>query len=113
MSPRSGRERVQDILDAIAEIQSFVAGLSRDQFLCDAKTLKAVAANLIIIGEASRHLPETLIQAHPNIPWPLMRGMRNRIVHGYFQIDAAIVWDTCQMDLAPLVEPLTKILEST
>jgi uncharacterized protein with HEPN domain len=109
-APRSGRERIQDILEAIAEIQIFVGSQSRSQFLSDAKTLKAVVADLIIIGEAARHVPEDVVQTHLHIPWPLMRGMRNRIVHGYFQVDAAIVWDTCQSDLAPLLEPLKKIL---
>jgi uncharacterized protein with HEPN domain len=111
VSHRSGRDRIQDILEAIAEIQSFVGGLSREQFLGDAKTIKAVVANLIIIGEAARHVPETVIQAHAEIPWQLMRGMRNRIVHGYYQVDATIVWDTCQGDLTPLVEPLRRILQ--
>lgn len=110
MSPRTGRERIQDILDAIAEIQSFVAGLDREQFLSDPKTLKAVVADLVIIGEAARHLSDELIEAHPGIPWPLMRGMRNRIVHDYFQIDATIVWETCRSDLVSLIEPLQKIL---
>src|SRR5438876_230364 len=112
VSPRSGRERIQDILDAVAEIQKFISGLSRAQFLSDAKTLKAVVADLIIIGEAARHIPDDVIQAHPQIPWPLMRGMRNRVVHGYFQVDAAIVWDTCQSDLPSIIEPLRKVLES-
>ena len=112
MSPRSGRERIQDILDAIAEIQTFVSGLSRAEFLGDAKTLKAVVANLVIIGEAARHVPDDVIQAHPDVPWPLMRGMRNRIIHAYYQVDATIVWDTCQSDLAPLMEPLQRILAS-
>jgi uncharacterized protein with HEPN domain len=110
VSPRSGRESIEDILDAIAEIQTFIGGLSRTQFLSDAKTLKAVVANLVIIGEAARHIPEDVVQAHPEVPWPLMRGMRNRIVHRYYQVDASIVWDTCQDDLTPLVEPLKKIL---
>jgi len=112
VSPRSGRERIQDILDAIAEVQTFLGGEDEASLVNDAKTLKAVVANLIIIGEAARHLPDELIQAHPHIPWPLMRGMRNRIVHGYFQIDASIVWATCRNDLTPLVAPLIKILAS-
>lgn len=110
MSPRSGRERIQDILDAVTEIQTFVAGMTRDQFLGDARTLKAVVADLVIIGEAARHVPDDVIQAHGDLPWPLMRGMRNRIVHGYYQVDVAIVWDTCQSDLTSLIEPLNKIL---
>lgn len=110
MSHRRWQERVQDILDAVAEIQAFVAGLTRDGFLADTRTVKAVAADLMIIGEAARHVPDAVVQAHPEIPWELMRGMRNRIVHGYFQVDPMIVWDTCQNDLAPLVEPLRTLL---
>jgi uncharacterized protein with HEPN domain len=97
-------------LDAIAEIQTFVAGLDRAKFLADAKTVKAVVADLVIIGEAARHVPDDQVAAHPEIPWPLMRGMRNRIVHGYYQVDANVVWDTCENDLTPLVEPLRKLL---
>jgi len=112
VSPRSGLERVQDILDAIAEIQTFVRDVTQAEFLSDPKTIKAVVADLIMIGEAARHRPDTIIRAHPNIPWPLIRGMRNRIVHAYFQIDAAIVWETCQTDLTPLVRPLQDIRDS-
>jgi uncharacterized protein with HEPN domain len=110
VSLRSWQERIQDILDAVDEIETFVAGMSRDEFLSDAKTIKAVAANLTIIGEAARHVPDTVFQAHPEIPWPLMTGMRNRIVHGYYQVDSVIVWDTCQSDLPSLIENLKKLL---
>ncbi len=111
MSPRTWQDRIQDILDAVDEIQTFVAGLSRAQFLSDPKTIKAVAANLTIIGEAARHVPEAIVQVHSEIPWPLMTGMRNRIVHGYYQVDPIIVWDTCQNDLAALTAALPKLLE--
>jgi uncharacterized protein with HEPN domain len=97
-------------LDAIAEIQTFLAGLNRDQFLADPKTIKAVAADLTTLGEAARHVPEAVVQAHPEIPWPLMSGMRNRIVHGYYQVDPVIVWNTCQNDLAPLAAALPALL---
>jgi uncharacterized protein with HEPN domain len=90
----------------------FVGSSSREAFLQDPKTLKAVVADLIIIGEAARHIPNHLIHAHPEIPWELMCGMRNRIVHGYFQVDSTIVWETCQNDLPSLVVPLTQILHT-
>lgn len=57
MSPRKWPRRVEDILDAIEEIQSFVQGMSYEQFQSDPKTLKAVAADLIVIGEAAGHIP--------------------------------------------------------
>jgi uncharacterized protein with HEPN domain len=113
VSARTWQERVQDILAAIAEIQTFIAGLSRDQFLADAKTIKAVVADLTIIGEAARHVPGAVAQAHPAIPWALMTGMRHRIVHGYYQVDPVIVWDTCQNDLGPLIQPLQQLLQQT
>ena len=83
------------------------------EFLADAKTVKAVAADLTIVGEAARHVPDAVVQAHPEIPWALMRGMRNRIVHGYYQVDPVIVWDTCQNDLPALIDPLKKLLALT
>jgi uncharacterized protein with HEPN domain len=104
------QQRVQDILDAIAEIQVFVADMDRDQFLADPKTLKAVTANLVVIGEAARHVPEPIVRQSSEIPWELMSGMRNRLVHGYYQVDPEIVWDTCQNDLPSLVDPLTRML---
>jgi uncharacterized protein with HEPN domain len=111
VSARSWQERIQDILAAIAEIETFVAGLSRDQFLADAKTLKAVVADLTIIGEAATHVPAATTQAHPEVPWALMTGMRHRIVHGYYQVDPVIVWDTCHNDLQPLVPVLKQLLK--
>jgi uncharacterized protein with HEPN domain len=111
VSPGRWQERLQDILDAVAEIRTFLVGSTRDRFLGDAKTLKAVAADLTIIGEAAAHVPAAVIQAHPEIPWSLMTGMRHRIVHGYYQIDPVIVWDTCQNDLGPLIQPLESLLK--
>jgi uncharacterized protein with HEPN domain len=113
VSPKPWQERVEDILSAIAEIDTFIAGFDRDQFLADAKTLKAVVADLTIIGEAARHVPDTVAERTPEVPWALMRGMRNQVVHGYYQVDAAIVWDTCKHDLPALVEPLGKLLRSS
>jgi uncharacterized protein with HEPN domain len=111
VSARIGRERIEDILAAIAEVASFVAGMSRDQFLADPKALKAVVADLTVIGEAATHVPNITLQAHPEIPWPLMTGMRHRIVHGYYQVDPLIAWDTCQNDLQPLVPLLHQLLQ--
>lgn len=111
MSPRDWRNRIEDILDAISEIQSFVGGASLEQFKSDAKTLKAVAADLMIIGEAANHIPEDVQEAHADVPWLVMRAMRNRVVHVYFDIDPDILWDTVQADLPKLVGPLRTMLD--
>jgi uncharacterized protein with HEPN domain len=110
MSPRLWTERIEDILEAIAEIEEFTRSMSFDQFRDDPKTLKAVALDIVVIGEAAGHVPNDVTDAHPEIAWALMRGMRNRLVHDYFGMDPEILWDTIQNDLPGLVEPLRKLL---
>jgi uncharacterized protein with HEPN domain len=111
VSPRKWPRRIEDILDAISEIQVFVRGQSREDFCRDTKTLKAVMADLAVIGEAAGHIPDDVITSHPEIPWALMKAMRNRIVHVYFDVDPNIVWNTLQQDLPVLVETLRKLLK--
>ena len=111
MSPRSWQERVQDVLDAIAEIEQFTQGMNVDAFRGDAKTVKAVQLNFILIGEAANQIPEHVQSAHAEVPWHLIRGMRNRLVHLYFNVDPQIVWETIQNNLAPLAAALTKLHE--
>ena len=110
MSSRKWQRRIEDILDAITEIQAFTAGATLEQFRTDAKTLKAVAADLVIIGEAANHIPDEVQEAHDDVPWVLMRAMRNRVVHVYFDVDPDILWDTVHTDLPKLVDPLKKLL---
>jgi uncharacterized protein with HEPN domain len=111
VSLRAWQTRIEDILAASSEIGTFIAGLNYDQFCADAKTLKAVTADLMIIGEAAGRIPDVIVGKYPEVPWHLMRGMRNRIVHAYFSVDSKIVWDTCVKDLPLLAEPLNKILQ--
>jgi uncharacterized protein with HEPN domain len=111
MSPRRWDERVQDILDAITEIQSFVTGIDFDQFQDDLKTVRAVELNFIIIGEAVNAIPEDIQETYPQVAWQLMRGMRNRLVHGYFSASPRILWDTIHQDLPPVVVMLQKIIQ--
>ena len=110
MSPRSWQERVRDILDAIGEIQQFTTGIDFDTFCQDIKTVKAAELNFIVIGEAAGHIPESVHAGRPDVPWHLIRGMRNRLVHVFFNVDPQIVWDTIQNHLPPLAAALTKLL---
>ncbi|MDH7499588.1 MAG: DUF86 domain-containing protein [candidate division NC10 bacterium] len=103
--------RIRHILDAIGEIQSFAAGMSYEQFSTDTKTLKAIVWDLMLIGEATRHVPPEVEEAYPEVPWPQMRGMRSQIVHGYDQIDLEIVWKVVRDELPPLLPMLKRILQ--
>jgi len=85
------------MLEAARLAYSYVEGLDKDDFLADTRTQQAVILNIVVIGEAATKLakdyPE-FIDHHPDVPWRSMKGMRNRIAHGYFDINLDIVWDT-------------------
>lgn len=110
MSPRDWRDRIRDILDAIAEIQQFTRGMDYETFKEDDKSIRAVEMNFIIIGEAANQIPDEIEEKYTTIPWTLMRAMRNRIVHVYFKIDEKLMWDTVQNDLPPLIPELKNLL---
>src|SRR5215216_2850122 len=110
MSPRDWRNRIRDILDAIVEIQKFTRGMDYETFKSDDKSIRAVEMNFIIIREAANQIPEEIEEKYTSIPWNLMRAMRNRIVHVYFQVDEKLMWDTVQSDLPPLIPELEKLL---
>jgi uncharacterized protein with HEPN domain len=97
------QNRLQDYLNhieqAATDIVDFVAELSPDEFVADKRTQRAVVMSLVIIGEAATKIMEQhaeFTDAHPEIPWRNMRGMRNRMAHGYFDINLDLVWSTAQ-----------------
>ena len=110
MSPRGWQDRIQDILEAISEIQSFTEGMDYETFKDDDKSIRAVEMNFIIIGEAATQIPDEIEEKYPDIPWSLMRAMRNRIVHVYF--NEKLMWDTVQNDLPPLISELEKLTKT-
>ncbi len=102
--------RINDILDAVSAIETYVTGMTYENFIADRKTVDAVVRNLIIIGEATVHIPEEICTAHAEIPWKDMSAMRNFVVHEYFGVSDRILWDTVQIDLPPLVPVLKEIV---
>jgi uncharacterized protein with HEPN domain len=108
-TPRKWKFRIRHLLEAIAECQRFTAGMTAEQFAADARTLKAVVCNLMIMSEAARQIPSDIEAANPEVPWAAICGMRNHIVHSYDVIDAGIVWNIVQDRLQPLVAVLERI----
>jgi uncharacterized protein with HEPN domain len=109
-------KRLSDYLDHVVQAASdacrFVEGMSKDEFLADKRTQQAVVMSLVIIGEAATRLMDRFAEFaehHPEVPWRNMRGMRNRIAHGYFDINLDVVWETVQTALPGLVAQVTAI----
>lgn len=110
MPRRQWRLFVADILDAVAAIDGYTAGLTSKEFFGDRLHLDAVIKNLAVIGEAAGRVPADITEKSPQIPWSKMRGMRNVVVHEYFGIDHEVLWGTVTDDLKPLVPLLTALL---
>lgn len=100
---------LEHIHQAILDVGDFVEGMDLETFLADKRTQQAVIMSLIIIGEAATKMmdryPE-FVGRHDEIPWRSMRGMRNRIAHGYFEINLEVVWETVQTALPNLLKSL-------
>ncbi|GHC89799.1 DUF86 domain-containing protein [Pseudorhodoferax aquiterrae] len=94
---------------AAQQAVGFVERMDKNSFIADRLTQQAVLFNLVVMGEAAGNVLTShadFAQKHPDIPWRSIRATRNRIAHGYFDIDLDIVWDTVQSALPPLVAML-------
>ena len=101
------------IVEAIERIHRYVDDVSEVAFLDDEKTQDAVIRNFEIIGEASHNIERyhpDYAASHPEIPWSLMYTMRNRVSHGYFQVDFELVWKTIHAELPALHDDVLKLL---
>ena len=107
---------LEQIQQAAIDARSFVDGLAKEDFLADKRTQQAVIMSLIIIGEAATKIMDgytAFTQAHSEVPWRSMRNMRNRMAHGYFDINLDIVWDTVQEWLPELLKQLPSVLQDS
>ena len=105
-------EYLDQIQQATTDACNFVDGMTKNEFLADKRTQQAVVMSLIIIGEAATKIMDSypsFANAHHQIPWRSMRGMRNRIAHGYFEINHEVVWETVKTALPTLIEQLSTV----
>lgn len=103
---------LEHVLDSIEHVESYVAKSSKEDFLASPKDQDAVLRRLEVIGEAVKNLPKTLRDAHPEIPWREMAGMRDVLIHEYFNVDLQLAWRAVQRDLPRVKDALQKILAS-
>ena len=99
MSKRVPSIVVKDILSSIDRVTIYTTGLSFDDFASNFLVIEACLYNIQIIGEAVSQLPDDVKNNNPNIPWSLIKGMRNRLIHEYFGTDLPVVWNVIKIDL--------------
>lgn len=108
---RDHLDYIQDILDSIKEVETFIKGFDYNAFEKDRKTVNAVVRSLEVIGEAVKKVPEDVKNQHSEIPWRNMSGMRDKLIHEYFGVDEEIVWKVALEELPPLKSLFQKLLE--
>ncbi|MFZ1756842.1 MAG: DUF86 domain-containing protein [Caldilineaceae bacterium] len=109
--PKDERVYLRHMLDAARKIEVFTAGRQRADLENDEMLSLAVVRLLEILGEASRNISSDLRQRNPQIPWAAIAGTRNRLIHGYFDVDLDIVWAIVVQDIPNLIPQIEKLLE--
>lgn len=104
------RVRIQHMLDAAERITTFTDGISKEQFTEDEKLNLAVIRLFEILGEAANNISDDLREEYHDVPWREISGVRNRLIHGYFDVDLNIVWEIIQQDIPALISNLKYIL---
>jgi uncharacterized protein with HEPN domain len=100
---------VEHMLEAIAHIEADTAGYDFEKFRNDRRARQLVERNLEILSEASRRLPADLKAGEPAIPWQAIAGIGNILRHDYHETYPTVLWETCQKDLKPLKDAISRI----
>jgi uncharacterized protein with HEPN domain len=100
---------VGHMIDTVQQILGKVEGISRSDFDADENLRLALAHLIQMLGESARRISNAYQEAHPQIPWKKIIGMRHKVVHDYLHVDFDIVWDVVTVNLPPLVEELRKL----
>ena len=103
---------LEQMHEAASQALAYVEGMDKAAFVTDKRTQQAVVLNLLVIGELAAKLLEQhgdFVLEHPGIAWASMKGMRNRIAHGYFELDIGVVWETVQRALPDLLARLPAV----
>ncbi len=95
---------------ALMDILEFTEGMSREAFFADKKAKLAVIRCFEIVGEAAKNLPAEVRGIEPNLDWKGICGMRDRLIHKYFGIDAEVVWAAVEGDVKPTLASVGQIL---
>ena len=111
MTRHDDRIRLQHMLDYAREAVSMIKGRKRKDLESERMLELSLTRLIESVGEAAARVSREGQEENPIIPWPQVVGIRNRLIHGYDQVDLDILWDTFEIDMPPLIEELERTLE--
>ena len=103
--------KLEDMIAFGSKVVGMVAGMSLSEFMADERTLFAVCYGVQVVGEAGWKLSDSIKQQHTEIPWPLIAGMRHRLVHDYGRTDESVVFTVASVHLPHLIAQVRAILD--
>lgn len=105
------KERIQHILDAIVEIETYIHEVTKEQFLHNSMMRFASIKQIEIIGEAANQVTNETKDKFSEIEWKQIIGLRNILVHEYFGVDNSLIWQIVITDIPALKERITEVLK--
>ena len=108
---KSNEVFLKHILDEVDFLLKQTGGIGFNEFAADDVLKRACARSLEIIGEAVKNISPDFRKKHKDIEWVKIAGLRDKLIHDYFDVDLAILWDVIQQRLAPLKEQVEKLLQ--
>jgi uncharacterized protein with HEPN domain len=107
--PRQWRFYLDDMIDFAERVVAYTDGLDQTGFVANGLVYDASLRNLELIGEAARHIPDSIRAASPDLPWRLIIATRNRLIHGYLGIDNDTLWSIIRTDIPALLPQLRQL----
>ena len=103
---------IDDMIGFADKVIAYTDGLDQNRFVQSGLNYDATLRNLELIGEAASHVPQSVREKHPNVPWRLMVATRNRLIHGYLGMDNDTIWSIVKIDVPSLLVRLREVKDA-